>query len=353
MNFLNPRIISFCVSIVICFFTVVFLTFLEEVTSSTLVVAGVTSFFTSFFLILYTLEVIVFREVNRMYRSIQKLKMKDFSVQKKQIIKEGNPLKRLNDEIFVYAEKKQKEIDELKKAEQFRREFIADVSHELKTPIFAAQGFIHTLIDGAVDDIFIRDRFLHKAAKSLDGLSLLVQDLLTLSQMEAGTITMQKDSVDIRNICEDIQDRLEKIIADRKITIKIKPDHYKKVWVKGDAQRLDQVMLNLVSNAIKYNNEGGKVIIYFEETKKYVLVTVRDNGPGIAPEHITRIFERFYRVEKSRSKEKGGTGLGLAIVKHILNAHNAPITVHSQVGKGTKFTFKIEKALEKRTSPTP
>src|SRR5690606_12501901 len=124
-----------------------------------------------FFLILYTLEVIVFREVNKMFRSIQKLKIKDFTVAKKHIIKEKNPLKRLNDEIFVYAEKKQKEIEDLKKAEQFRREFIADVSHELKTPIFAAQGFIHTLIDGAAEDEHIRDRFLNKAAKTLDGLS--------------------------------------------------------------------------------------------------------------------------------------------------------------------------------------
>lgn len=353
MNLLNPRIISFLLATVISFFTVVFLTFIDEVPAGSIIVAGATSFFTSFFLILYTLEVIVFREVNKMYRSIQKLKIRDFSVPKKHIIKEKNPLKRLNDEIFVYAAKKQKEIDELKKAEQFRREFIADVSHELKTPIFAAQGFIHTLIDGAVEDEHIRYRFLNKAAKSLDGLSLLVQDLLTLSQMETGTITMQKATVDIRQICEDIYDRLEKIASDKKITLKIKPDYHKQVWVIGDAQRLDQVMLNLISNAIKYNNEGGKVILYFEETKKNFIVSVRDNGPGMSPEHLPRIFERFYRIDKSRSKERGGTGLGLAIVKHILSAHNAPITVQSNVGKGSTFSFKIEKALEKYNSPTP
>ncbi len=353
MNFLNPRIISLLLASVISFFTVVFLTFIEGTTSGIMLVAGVSSFFTSFFLILYTLEVIVFREVNKMFRSIQKLKIKDFTVAKKHIIKEKNPLKRLNDEIFVYAEKKQKEIEDLKKAEQFRREFIADVSHELKTPIFAAQGFIHTLIDGAAEDEHIRDRFLNKAAKSLDGLSLLVQDLLTLSHMEAGTIKMQQKPVDIRQICEDIYDRMEKILADRKITMKIKPDHLKEVWVTGDAQRLDQVMLNLISNAIKYNNDGGKVIIHFEETKKNFVVSVRDNGPGMAPEHLPRIFERFYRIDKSRSKERGGTGLGLAIVKHILNAHHAPITVQSNLGKGATFSFKIEKALEKYPSSTP
>lgn len=353
MNLLNPRIISLLLAFVISFFTVIFLTFIDDITSDTILVAGVTSFFTSFFLILYTLEVIIFGEINKMYRSIQKLKIRDFSIPKKHIIKEKDPLKRLNDEIFVYAAKKQKEIEELKKAEQFRREFIADVSHELKTPIFAAQGFIHTLIDGAAEDEHIRYRFLKKAAKSLDGLSLLVQDLLTLSQMEAGTITMQKIPVDIRQICDDIYDRLEKIALDRKITLKIKPDHLKQVWVTGDEQRLDQVMLNLISNAIKYNNDGGKVIVHFEETKKNFIVSVRDNGTGMSPEHLPRIFERFYRVDKSRSKEKGGTGLGLAIVKHILNAHNSQISVQSSLGKGSTFSFKIEKALEKYPSPTP
>jgi two-component system, OmpR family, phosphate regulon sensor histidine kinase PhoR len=344
---LSPRFIAFILAFLISAITTSFLTFVEGVTASMLFVVGVASFSGSFFLVLYTIEIIVYREVNKMYRTIHKLKLKDFSISRKALIRENNPLKKLNDEIFVYVAKKQKEIEELKKLEQFRREFLADVSHELKTPIFAAQGFIHTLLDGAIDDEKVRDRFLKKAAKSLDGLDALVKDLVTLSQMETGAIKMNIERVNIRALTDDILDRLEKIALDRKVTLKVKPDKDKlaEVWVKADMQRIEQVMINLIENAIKYNNEGGKVIVHFDEDKKSFGISVRDNGPGIPPEHLTRIFERFYRVEKSRSKERGGTGLGLAIVKHILNGHGSKIAVMSKLDKGTTFNFKLEKAI--------
>jgi len=228
--------------------------------------------------------------------------------------------------------------------EVFRREFLADVSHELKTPIFAAQGFIHTLLDGAMDDVKVRDKFLQKAAKSLDGLDALVKDLVALSQMETGQIKMHKERVDLRLITLEVCEQLENKAVLRNIGLKIKPDQMRHAWVKADNQRINQVMSNLIENAIKYGKEDGKVIIHFEEEKKHFIISVRDNGSGIPPEHLPRIFERFYRVDKSRSKEKGGTGLGLAIVKHILNAHGAKITVASKADKGTTFTFKLDKA---------
>ncbi|WP_247237030.1 cell wall metabolism sensor histidine kinase WalK [Telluribacter sp. SYSU D00476] len=341
---LSPRFIAFLLAFLISAFTTSFLAFVEGVTPSMLFVVCVSSFMTSFFLVLYTIEIIVYREVNKMYRTIHKLKLKDFNISRKSLIRENNPLKRLNDEIFVYVAKKQKEIEELRKLELFRREFLADVSHELKTPIFAAQGFIHTLLDGAIDDVNVRDRFLKKAAKSLDGLDALVKDLVTLSQMETGAIKMNIELVDMRHLTEDIFDRLEKIAHDRRVVLKVKPDSLPEVRVRADPQRIEQVMINLIENAIKYNNEGGKVIVHFEEEKKHFGISVRDNGPGIPPEHLTRIFERFYRVDKSRSKERGGTGLGLAIVKHILNGHGSKIAVMSKIDKGTTFSFKLEKA---------
>lgn len=341
---LSPRVLAFILAFLIAAITTAFLTFLEGVTGSMLFVVGVSSFMGTFFLVLYTIEIIVYREVNKMYRTISKLKLKDFNISRKVLIRESNPLKRLNDEVFVYVAKKQKEIEELRKLEQFRREFLADVSHELKTPIFAAQGFIHTLLDGAVEDENVRGRFLKKAAKSLDGLDALVNDLLTVSQMENGVIKMNMERVNLRLVVEDILDRLEKIAQDRQVSFKIKPDKLPEVWVKADVQRIEQVMANLIENAIKYNKEGGKVIVHFQEDKKGYSVAVRDNGPGIAPEHLSRIFERFYRVEKSRSKARGGTGLGLAIVKHILNGHGSKITVMSRPDKGTTFTFKLDKA---------
>lgn len=340
---LNPRITAFLLALLISAICVAFLSFVNGVNKSMLFVVGLAGFSGSFFLILYAIEILVYREVTKMHQTIQRLKLKDFSFPRKEIVSNSNPLKKLNHEIFVYVAKKQQEIDELKKLEVFRREFLADVSHELKTPIFAAQGFILTLLDGAMDDIKVRDKFLQKAAKSLDGLDALVKDLVALSQMETGEIRMHKEKVDLRLITLEVCEQLENQAIQRNTVLKIKPDQMPHVWVKADPQRISQVMTNLIENAIKYGKDNGKVIVHFEEDKKHFVISVRDNGPGIPSEHLPRIFERFYRVDKSRSREKGGTGLGLAIVKHILSAHGSKITVASKVDKGTTFTFKLDK----------
>ncbi|WP_338873438.1 ATP-binding protein [Spirosoma sp. SC4-14] len=340
---LSPRFIALLLASLISALTLAFLTFVEGVTNNMLFVVGVSSFVISFFLVLYAIELLVFREVNKMYKTIHKLKIRDFTIPRKAVIKNTNPFKKLNDEIFVYVAKKQKEIDELKRLEQFRREFLADVSHELKTPIFAAQGFIHTLIDGAIDDEHVRDKFLSKAAKSLDGLDALVKDLVALSQLETGEVKMSFERIDLAHVVQEIFDQLEKIASAKRTFLKLRIDKPGPVWVKADPQRIMQVMTNLIENAIKYGNDNGKVLVSLEEDKKHVLVAVKDDGPGIPPEHLSRIFERFYRVEKSRSKDRGGTGLGLAIVKHILNAHKAKITVMSKLDKGTTFRFKLER----------
>lgn len=340
---LSPRLISLLLAILISVLTVVFLTFVDGVTVNMLFVVGVSSFIVSFFLVLYAIELLVYREVNKMYQTIRKLKIRDFNISRKVVIKNINPFKKLNDEIFVYVAKKQKEIEELKRLELFRREFLADVSHELKTPIFAAQGFIHTLIDGAIDDETVRDKFLAKAAKSLDGLDALVKDLVALSQLETGEVRMHFERVDLQHITLELFEQLEPVARAKRTTFRLKTDRPGPYAVKADPQRISQVMTNLLENAVKYGIEQGKVLVTLEEDKKHVLVAIRDNGPGIPPEHLSRIFERFYRVDKSRSKERGGTGLGLAIVKHILNAHKAKITVESRVEKGTTFSFKLEK----------
>ena len=343
---LSPRFIAVILAFLISLITTTFLAFVDGVSKGMLFVVSISAFISSFFLVLYTVDILVFREVNKMYRTIHKLKMRDFQMTpRKKLIQESNPLKTINDEIFVYVTKKQKEIDELKKLELFRREFLADVSHEFKTPIFAAQGFIHTLLDGAMEDDKVRERFLRKAANNLDSLDVLVKDLLVLSQMETGDIKMALAPIDIRSMSLDIFSRLENIAKARNVTLKVKPDDLSEVWVMADADRMEQVMLNLIENAIKYGNEGGKVTVHFSEGKKYIEVAVRDTGPGIPHEHLNRIFERFYRVDKSRSKDIGGTGLGLAIVKHILNAHDTKIAVMSKPDKGTTFSFKLEKAF--------
>lgn len=292
------------------------------------------------------MEFLIFREINKIYRIIEKLRKRELSHIENQKSNPFNPLKGINEEIFSFAQLKQKEIDELKKLETFRKEFIADISHELKTPIFAAQGFVHTLIDGAVKDKNVRMRFLKKAAKSLDGLDLLVQDLLTLSQIETGDIKMHFEHIDLYKLTEEIIDQFEGKKAETKdIQFNI-ISPAKKVMAFADWQRMNQVMTNLISNAIKYSHETGRVTVKFEVGKKLITVKVIDEGEGISPEHINRIFERFYRVDKSRSRERGGTGLGLAIVKHIMEGHGSKVEVESIPSKGSTFSFKLPKATE-------
>jgi two-component system, OmpR family, phosphate regulon sensor histidine kinase PhoR len=338
----NPRLISLVLSVMIAIITVAFLWFTPNTTAAIIFVGGVSAFFASFVLVFYTLDYLIFEEVNKIYETIERLKVKDFNVSRKKLHQAPNPLKKLNNELFVYVAKKQREVDELKRLEQFRREFLADVSHELKTPIFAAQGFIHTLIDGAKDDEKVRDKFLLKAAKSLDGLDALVRDLMTLSQMEIGDIKMNRERTDMVLLTQEVFEQLETKAKSREVQLKVQtPQPY--IWVKADPQRIKQVVTNLVENAIKYGKEGGKVTVLFEDDKKEWLVSIADDGPGIPPEHLNRIFERFYRIEKSRSRDMGGTGLGLAIVKHIVNAHKSKISVMSKLGKGTTFSFKLDK----------
>jgi two-component system phosphate regulon sensor histidine kinase PhoR len=291
----------------------------------------------------YIIDLLVFKEVNEIYASIQKLKIRDFDISRKSLLKSVNPLKKLNREISNYVSKKQEEIDELKRMEIFRREFLADVSHELKTPIFAAQGFVHTLIDGALEDPVIAERFLKKAAKSLDGLDILVRDLVVLSQVETGDIKMIFGAFDILELVKEIFEQLENKANKRNTTMVYKPKDLRECWVYGDKQRLSQVLINLIDNAIKYGRDNGKVLVELNAENRKVEIVIEDNGPGIPQEQLPRIFERFYKVDKSRSREVGGTGLGLAIVKHILNAHDSTINVTSKIDKGTRFTFLLAK----------
>lgn len=304
------------------------------------ILASAVSFSVSFLVTFAALEYLIFKEINSIYKMMDQLRKKKPEEPGKLKSSQINPFKNLKDEINTLAVIKQKEIDQLKKLEAFRTEFVADVSHELKTPIFAAQGFVHTLLDGAVEDKNVRIKFLRKAAKSLDGLDALVQDLLTLSQIESGDIKMKFENIDLYYLCHEVIEQFEQRGKGREIDIRIeKPDQL--IMVRADWLRITQVMSNLISNAIKYNKENGHVTIRFSVDKDAVTTYVVDTGEGITPEHFSRIFERFYRVEKSRSRERGGTGLGLAIVKHILEGHNSKATVESVPGKGSTFSFTL------------
>lgn len=345
---INSRGLSLLLALLIAAMTTAFLMLVPSILVQALVIAFCICFAISYIVIRLVLEFLFFRHIDSIHEALEGLKNQDINSlttltttrPSKKI--SFNPLRRINRDIFSYAERKQQEIQELKRMEIFRREFIADVSHELKTPIFAAQGFVHTLLDGAVEDKKVRGKFLKKAARSLDGLDLLVQDLLTISQMETGEIKMHFEFFDIMELTKEVIDQLESKAEKRKINVTLeKPEE--KYFVKADYQRIYQVMINLVSNAIKYTKKKGNVWIRFEQNDRFVTTYVTDDGRGIPSEDMTRIFERFYRVEKSRSKEKGGTGLGLSIVKHIMEGHGSAVDVKSVVKKGSTFSFKLKK----------
>lgn len=340
MNY-NARLVALVLSILIALASILFLVvFLQEDLQNTLIV-GISVFIISFGLIFFTLEKLIFREIYDLNLVVEKMKKKDFKLAKK-LHKSGSlsPIKKLNDEIHEYASSKQDEIESLKKLELYRREFLADVSHELKTPLFSAQGFLHTLLDGAMEDEKVRDKFLKKAAKSLDSLNTLIEDLLTLSKMEAGVLKMNREHFDICELGKMIFDDLEPLAKEKNINFKFQCSIEAKNFVFADRVRIRHVLNNLLENAIKYGNKGGYVVINCRHLEDgNMQISVEDNGRGIPKEHLDRIFERFYRVDKSRARVKGGSGIGLAIVKQIMDDHQTEISVKSKVKKGTIFKF--------------
>lgn len=241
----------------------------------------------------------------------------------------------------------EKEIEKLREIETFRREFLGNVSHELKTPIFAIQGFIDTLLNGALEDPEVNRKFLEKALKHTDRLDNLVKDLLIISQLETGQLQMNMEDFRVYDLILEVFEALEYKVTrkGRSISLKIVPNEFSELMVHADRERIRQVLINLVDNAIKYGKPDGVVSIeVLRQNGKKALIRVMNEGPGIAKEHLPRLFERFYRIDKSRSREKGGTGLGLAIVKHLIEAHREKITVESDTEKGSIFTFTLSRA---------
>ncbi len=344
-SLVSSRAVAIILSLLVSSVTSAFLSLIPSVNSVALSVCFLVSFSSSFILIYIAFEFLIFKEINNVYSKLSKIKKKDFKFvpPSSDLLPSANPIRRVNQEITAYAGQKQKEIDELRRMEVFRREFIADVSHELKTPIFSAQGFILTLIDGAVDDENVRDAFLGKAARSLKALAALVEDLLTLSQIESGDITMRLEEYEMQDQVLEVFEQLENKAERRGVTLKLVSQYEEGVYVYADYNRIRQVLINLIINAIKYGKENGTVTVTLTQTTKNLKISIKDDGNGIEPEHLVRIFERFYRIEKSRSKQEGGTGLGLAIVKHIIEKHNSKISVKSKIGEGTQFTFKLQR----------
>lgn len=300
----------------------------------------IVSFIFSFFIIQYRVENFIYKRVKKIYDDLTLLESSSF--RKQQITTD---IRTLTEEIDKYAKDKKLEIETLKIREEYRKEFIGNVSHELKTPLFTVQGYISTLLDGAADDEKIREKYLKRADKGVERLIYIIKDLDMITKLEVGDLRLQVEPFDIVDLIENVFDLLEMKAAKKKITLTFDMDYNQPIMVKGDKERIQQVLSNLIVNSIKYGHQKGTTEVSIENLiKNKVIVRVTDNGEGIEEEHIPRLFERFYRVDKSGSRKEGGSGLGLAIVKHIIEAHDERIYVESEIGVGSEFSFTLEKA---------
>ena len=259
----------------------------------------------------------------------------------------GNRLNNMIDEaeqqVNTVANHRIEEIIQLKSQDSFRKEFIGNLAHELKTPVFAIQGYLDTLIDGAIDDPEIAMNFLERASRASDRMTQLLEDLDAITRLENPELSIEKRPFDIVEVIKEIYESLEFLAKEKRIELSLKKE-YSSIYVMGDRNKIGQVFTNLVKNSILYGIEGGKTMITLDLIDKLILIEITDNGIGIDPKHWPRLFERFYRVEKSRNRHEGGTGLGLSIVKHILELHGQNITMQSTVGVGTTFSFGLEKS---------
>ncbi|OUU17009.1 MAG: hypothetical protein CBC05_07100 [Crocinitomicaceae bacterium TMED45] len=254
-------------------------------------------------------------------------------------------VEQVNQDVMAWAESQIDEISNLREADTFRKEFIGNLAHELKTPIFNIQGFILTLLEGGMEDPEINRKFLLKAAKNVDRMSGLLEDLDVITKMEAGNLDIELEPFDLLDIVRETIESLEPKAKRNNIALRItKGMDGSKVMVLGDAAKLVQVLTNLIVNSINYGNEGGQTVVRYYDAEDSILVEVADTGIGIREEHLPRVFERFYRVDKSRSRHAGGSGLGLAICKHIIETHGQTINVRSTYGEGSTFSFTLEKA---------
>jgi two-component system phosphate regulon sensor histidine kinase PhoR len=259
-------------------------------------------------------------------------------------LEKSDTLETIEKQIEVIIEERKKEIEHLKKLETYRKEYIGNVSHELKTPIFNIQGYIQTLLDGGLEDANVNRKFLERADKSVERMITIVEDLQTITQFETGELVLDIESFDILALAKDVCDTMDMRAKTRNISLIVREMDTISFLVSGDRFRLRQVLANLVVNSIKYGKEGGETKIQLRDNGNFIMVEVSDNGIGIEKHHLSRLFERFYRVDKSRSRDQGGSGLGLAIVKHIIEAHDQHINVMSTAGIGSVFSFNLPKA---------
>lgn len=309
------------------------------------ILSGLLTFFAfiSFWILQFYIEHYIYDRIKVIYKIIHNHKQgkSNSSLKKKQV---NESIEGVHQQVLDWSQGYEEEISQLKELEKYRKEYIGNISHELKTPLFAILGYVSTLIDGGIDDDEINTKYLIKSEKNINRLISIVKELEVINQLESGEIKLDKTKFNIKELVDDTIESLELKAAEKNIRIYYGKNYDQAIYTFADKNQIQKLITNLIGNAIKYGfNNTGKVKISFFDMDNKILIEVTDNGPGINKEDLPRIFERFYRTDKARSREQGGTGLGLAIVKHIIEAHKQTIYTRSTVGIGTTFGFTLEK----------
>jgi two-component system phosphate regulon sensor histidine kinase PhoR len=298
-------------------------------------------FVISFLIIQSRIEAFIYLKIKNLYKELNLID--SISLSKTEITTD---MKSLLQNISEISKVNKLEIESLKVREEFRKEFIGNVAHELKTPIFTIQGYVENLIDGAIDDNLVRDKFLNRAKISVERLIYIIKDLDMITKLESGTLNLDQDSFDIIELIKNTYDQLEIQAQKKDIKLIFNKLYSDPIIVFADKDKIQQVITNLVINSIKYGTNKGTTEVSLEDiTSDKLIIRITDNGEGIQKEHISRLFERFYRVDQSGSRKQGGSGLGLSIVKHIIDAHNENIYVESKFGIGSEFSFTLTKMI--------
>lgn len=340
---LSPTKLAFVIALVIALLTALFVYYFSQNGISaliTLVCIGIVCYL----LVYFVIERFIYRKIKLIYKFISQTKASKREEFYASELLPQKTIEEVNEDVAKWAEERKGEIERLQNNEQFRREFLMNLAHELKTPIFSAQGYIDTLLNGAVHDKNVNIEFLQKAEKSIDRLSDLVNDLDEISKIESNQIPVNKTMFVMQTLIKDVYEELSQKAASKKINLLIKKGCEQEINVFADKQKIKQVLVNLVENSINYGKENGETTtgIYIVDDKE-VFIEVTDNGIGIHEEQIPRVFERFYRTDSARARNSGGTGLGLAIVKHIIEAHNHTVTCRSKMDVGTSFGFSLDR----------
>ncbi|WP_040280416.1 sensor histidine kinase [Psychroserpens damuponensis] len=330
---------SLYITIFLTLLSSVFLYVLHSIDIVYLVSFAILTYVLSFIIIQYRVERFIYRRVKKIYDDLTLLE--SASLRKQPITTD---MATLTQEIDKYAKDKKLEIETLIVREEYRKEFLGNVSHELKTPLFTVQGYLETLLDGAIHDENVSEKYLNRANKGLERLIYIVNDLDMITKLEVGDLQLNIAEFDIVELVESVFDLLEMKAAKKKISLIFDIDYNEPIMVWADKERIQQVLSNLIVNSIKYGEDKGTTEVSIENLiKNKVIVRVTDNGEGISKANIPRLFERFFRVDKSGNRKVGGSGLGLSIVKHIIEAHDEKIYIESELGVGSEFSFTLEK----------